>query len=231
MYDAEDCVDRGAVFETLAECQKYVDRVLARKRLVGRMRSVRSITVVDGRGGTSARASDHFGEGRKIALPSGMRSELVILHEIAHHVGGLGSRHNWQFADAFLALVREMMGVEAHNDLKAEFRQRKVRFRKPVKRTLTPEQRQAAAERLVRAREVRMANEETGRWVLRVDYGGTGNYTYISMVTTKWDRPRLSLVNSIDAAQVWKTRSAVERWLKSVTEEGYAVEIVEAPEP
>lgn len=74
-----------------------------------------------------------------------------------------------------------------------------------------------------------MAKQETGRWVLRVAYGGA--YSYVTVMTMAWDKPRLSLVKSLSDAQVWKTRSAVERWAKSVAEEGYAVEIVEAAEP
>jgi uncharacterized membrane protein len=64
--------------------------------------------------------------------------------------------HGWQFAETYLLLVRHVMGVDAHDRLKAQFKEHRVRFREPKKRReLSEEQRQALRERLYEARQKR----------------------------------------------------------------------------
>jgi hypothetical protein len=47
------------------------------------------------------------------------------------------------------------MGKETADDLAKQFKRFKVRYKKPQKRNLTPEQRAAAAQRVAKARAVR----------------------------------------------------------------------------
>ncbi len=96
--------------------------------------------------------------GQIITLGVWARQPAVILHEIAHHYAGLSHSHDWAFCATFLDLVRHFMGKEAHDALKAQFKAHRVRFTPPrPKRTLTPEQREAASARLALAREARAA--------------------------------------------------------------------------
>jgi len=110
----------------------------------------------------SVNALAHWTRGR-ITLPQGKGgtsaawawTEWVVLHEVAHHLDDHGGAHGWGFAKAFLRLVRNRMGQDAEAHLRAAFRSRRVRYTAP--RTLTPEQRAAAAERLAVGREAALA--------------------------------------------------------------------------
>jgi putative metallohydrolase (TIGR04338 family) len=104
--------------------------------------------------------------GHTIKLPSAglwAYTKLVMLHELAHIIehrenGSKYAWHDWPFAAIFLDLVRNVMGKEAHDHLKRQFRLNRVRFKPKAKRTLTPEQREAARLRMTKARAVRDAN-------------------------------------------------------------------------
>jgi putative metallohydrolase (TIGR04338 family) len=86
-------------------------------------------------------------------------TQLVALHELAHIFESRQRReraaHGWEFAAIFLDLVRNVMGRTAHDALKAAFKEHKVRYKPKGKRTLTPEQREAARARMEKARAVR----------------------------------------------------------------------------
>jgi hypothetical protein len=74
--------------------------------------------------------------------------EWVMLHELSHELAPYGAQHHWPFAYVYLKLISRFMGRETAAKLKAAFKRNGVRFRPKRTRTLTPEQRQAAAERL-----------------------------------------------------------------------------------
>lgn len=101
--------------------------------------------------------------GHTITLPSAGNwayTKLVMIHELAHIIehrenGAKYGWHDWPFAAIFLDLTRNVMGKHVADDLKREFKHHRVRFRPKRKRQLTPEQRQAARERMVKARAVR----------------------------------------------------------------------------
>lgn len=87
----------------------------------------------------------------------------VVLHEMAHlayadrHPDFDGDRrsHGWVFCDVYLRLVSRFLGVGNAAALKKRFKDGKVQFRPKRTRTLTPEQRAAAAARLAAARSER----------------------------------------------------------------------------
>jgi len=123
------------------------------------------ITIKDGRGCTHAR-----GGRTQLIMPRWARSELVFLHEIAHLIHqrekdsprhsiidptwrerkGYFAAHGWRYCMIYLQLVLWFMGRGPHDQLKAAFKQGRVRHRPP--RSLSPEQRLALANRLRRMR-------------------------------------------------------------------------------
>jgi putative metallohydrolase (TIGR04338 family) len=226
VYDSEHAIDHGASFTTVAECQAYVDRVLARKRLQRKYpRLPKKIVVRPGFGRIIACAETLDGQ-RVIKLPLWSRTELTILHEISHHVAessdGIRWAHNWKFAAIHLSLVREMMGVDAERALRDQYRARRVRYTEPrAKRPLTEEQRSAAADRLAAAREARLG--ERGRWALRTDGGA-----WVKRVVWKFGRCELTFTaGTAEGAMVWTTLPAVERWVERCVTTGWTVEVVD----
>ena len=102
-----------ANFGSLESIQAYVDRVLAHPAVLARYPWVEGnrITVRRRRGATKA----HYERGpRVIAIPDQVNwamREVVVLHEIAHHLSWDG--HGPGFADAFVTLLDAVMGPEA----------------------------------------------------------------------------------------------------------------------
>lgn len=183
LYNAERAVPFGVTFDTVEDCQRYVNKVWASpwtlRRFVVSEHTRQEIKahpnaadyilskaqerkppiVRPGHGSRSA-----FYRLGTITLPKWARNERVILHEIVHalrfrHVWNhTEPPHGWQFANTFLELVRHFMGREAHDTLKASFRKHKVRFRPPrPKRQLTPERLAALRAQAARMHEIRRA--------------------------------------------------------------------------
>jgi putative metallohydrolase (TIGR04338 family) len=102
-------------------CQAYVDYVTSAawfQRRWGR----RGLTVRHKAYGASTYGSGY------VSLPPWGRTEWVILHEIAHSVtGGNLAPHGPEFAAAYVALVKHMMGAESAKALRASMRQYRVR--------------------------------------------------------------------------------------------------------
>jgi putative metallohydrolase (TIGR04338 family) len=79
-------------FVTVAECQKYVNKVLNSKAVLDMFSSKELhhgalvVTVLDGRGHRRATATTDGRGGLVINLPKWARSKFVILHELAHHL-------------------------------------------------------------------------------------------------------------------------------------------------
>lgn len=68
---------------SLEECQAYVDELLFDPAL-NYFRSVNPITVVQGRGWTSAQATFNWEQGNVMVLPDWAQNEFTIIHELAH---------------------------------------------------------------------------------------------------------------------------------------------------
>lgn len=150
---------------SLEECQAYVDRVVGSASWKGQFEERRSpfgvdtyarVTVKDGRGSGAARCISYF----EISVPTDMRREWILLHELAHvatqRLYGWNEVpwHGWEYATVYLGLVRRWLGADAHDRLRAAFRAGKVRYNAPRQgRPLTPEQREAAIARLAAYRQ------------------------------------------------------------------------------
>jgi putative metallohydrolase (TIGR04338 family) len=146
-------------------CSTFANEVLKRKYVQRKYpKAARGTVHVEISKGAYAFAKAHGGY--LITLPgkgTWAYTKLVVLHELAHIIehrenGHKNAAHDWQFAAIFLDLVRNVMGKETHDHLKRQFRLNRVRFKPKAKRTLTPEQREAARQRMAKARAVREAN-------------------------------------------------------------------------
>jgi putative metallohydrolase (TIGR04338 family) len=94
----------------------------------------KEIKVKDGRGTTIARGNYL----RKfVSLPKWARTELVILHELAHTITPPRyCSHGVTYIRNYLKLVRRFMGDHTWKELKARFKTNKVRTRTTKERFL-----------------------------------------------------------------------------------------------
>ena len=149
---------------TIEQCQALVDKVLASKYVQRKYSpQFHSLPVYPTHAGGRASAGggwhyvrahdDYEWRGRHIRLGVWARQPIVVLHEIAHHLAGLSHGHDWRFCQVMLDLVRHFMGREAHDALKASFKEHRVRFTEPRKRgPVSPERRAQLVEQLAAAR-------------------------------------------------------------------------------
>lgn len=168
VYKAENIAFKGhaKANESLPEIEdieRYVRHVWSLKRVQDAFpRAVvnwrlGAPAVHDGRGRRSACGAVGF-----ISMPKRARVAWIVLHELAHTISRRIdyniAGHGWQYAATYLTLVRLVLGVEAHDLLKAQFKAHRVRYREPRSRApLSPERRAILVERLRTARELRMA--------------------------------------------------------------------------
>jgi putative metallohydrolase (TIGR04338 family) len=148
VYDAEDLVFHKSLppeYETVAECQEFVDHVTASDvwtKVLG-VRTWAPVKVRDGRGRRRAGARS---EDDELLLPRWSRSRWVILHELAHiandyihnfdldeDTGDLEieyttAPHGPEYAGIYLYLVRGFLFVADHDRLEAAFREGKVKI-------------------------------------------------------------------------------------------------------
>ena len=107
LYRAEGTVDAGRRLPTVERMQAWVDGLVATDWFVARW-GERSFEVRPGFG--HRRATADAGNGI-LQMPKWARSELVLLHEIAHCLTPLTvASHGPEYAGVLLALVRRGMG-------------------------------------------------------------------------------------------------------------------------
>ena len=113
-----------ARFATVAAVQRYVDDVLAH---VGADRPLK----VRARRGVSAAHYERTEDGATIAVPDRRSTwalrELVVLHEIAHHLSDAEPPHGPEFVAAFCELAEGVMGPEVGHVLRVVYAKEGVR--------------------------------------------------------------------------------------------------------
>lgn len=120
-----------ARFASAASVQHYVDAVLALPAVRQRWPVIGPLSVRTRRAGAAAHYENHDGVG-VIAAPEqrsggwAMR-ELVVLHEIAHHLCDAQPPHGSAFVTTFCALAEVVMGPELGYVLRAVFAREGVR--------------------------------------------------------------------------------------------------------
>lgn len=155
VYDAEhDAFDKNKTEGmSLEEIEALVQKVWSGKRVQAKYRRAttrRIPEVTDGRSRRTACFDPGLFED-ELKFPRWSRSKWIVLHELAHALTFNRSQawHGWEFCECYLYLVRVYMGRPSEERLKAEFKKRKVRFKEPRKRNMSPEQREAARQRML----------------------------------------------------------------------------------
>ena len=111
-------------FATTAAVQRYVNDVLAHVGID------RPLTVRARRGATAAHY-ERGDDGATIAVPDRRTSwalrELVVLHEIAHHLSDAEPPHGSEFVSTFCELAEAVMGPEVAHILRVVYAKEGVR--------------------------------------------------------------------------------------------------------
>jgi putative metallohydrolase (TIGR04338 family) len=111
-------------FGSVAAVQRYVDDVLAH---VGADRPL----MVRARRGVAAAHYERFDDDATIAVPDGRSTwalrELVVLHEIAHHLSDAEPPHGPEFVATFCGLAEAVMGPEVAHVLRVVYAKEGVR--------------------------------------------------------------------------------------------------------
>ena len=117
-------------FATVESVQRYVDDVLTMAGVRQRWPDCRPLTVRPRRGVTAA----HYevrDDDATIAVPErGSRwalRELVVLHEVAHHLCGVAPPHGSHFVTTFCELADAVMGVEVGHVVRVVYAKEGVR--------------------------------------------------------------------------------------------------------
>lgn len=145
-------------YETMDELTGFVHSIVRRTRTLKVAPELkRSITIKDGRGRSNA-----GGNMSGIIMPVWSRRDYIVLHELSHTIierryARSPAWHGWEFCAVYLKLVRSVMGVAAHDALRASFKKHGVRYKPKRKgKPLSPEAKAALVERLTKAREAKL---------------------------------------------------------------------------
>jgi putative metallohydrolase (TIGR04338 family) len=126
LYDAEDVLARSPDYQTVEECQAFIDGVLRSRWFQSRW-GQRRIFVGPGRG--QRRAIAFSTRLVQLEMPKWSRQRQVLLHELAHClIPDNLAAHGREFAGVYLFLVRQVMGDEAWATLQSSFRAHRVHY-------------------------------------------------------------------------------------------------------
>jgi len=117
-------------FATVESVQRYVDDVLGMPVVRGSWPG-RGAVAVRARRGVTAAHYERVGDDAAIAVPEGRTTwalrELVILHEIAHHLCVAEPPHGHEFVTTFCELAGVVMGPEVAHVLRVVYAKEGVR--------------------------------------------------------------------------------------------------------
>jgi putative metallohydrolase (TIGR04338 family) len=124
LYRAEGEVDSGRRLPTVERMQIYVDALCAADWFLARW-GTQAIEVRPGYGHRRATADEHG----VLQMPKWARTELVILHEVAHCLTPRAcAAHGPEYAGVLLALARRAMGPATAQRLEDAFARQRVRW-------------------------------------------------------------------------------------------------------
>jgi putative metallohydrolase (TIGR04338 family) len=124
-FGAQLTLPPEARFASMPSVQRYVDEVLALPAVTARWPQPEPLRVRARRAASAAHYENHDGTG-VIAVPDrdsadwAMR-ELVLLHEIAHHLTPDGPAHGPNFIATFCELATVVMGPEVGHVLRVVY--------------------------------------------------------------------------------------------------------------
>jgi putative metallohydrolase (TIGR04338 family) len=119
-----------ARFASVESVQRYVDDVLALRSVRDRWPHAARLTARPRRGLTAAHY-ERDDRGASIAVPERRSSwalrELVVLHEVAHHLCDADPPHGPEFVTTFCELAEAVMGAEVAHVLRVVYAKEGVR--------------------------------------------------------------------------------------------------------
>lgn len=117
-------------FASVLSVQRYVDDVLSHPGVRARWPAVAPLRVRARRGATAAHY-ERDGDTATMAVPEGRSvwalRELVVLHEIAHHLTDADPPHGPEFVATYCALAETVMGPEVGHVLRVVYAKEGVR--------------------------------------------------------------------------------------------------------
>jgi putative metallohydrolase (TIGR04338 family) len=128
-------------FDSVKQCQAYVDRVLETKWWKKRYKHIKHIFVYKRSYAWSYAeerppTTENMTEKQKntkwqgaINLTRFSMDKCTILHELAHFAVGLENGHNEDFCTALLAINRRFLGVEAATILEKNYKKHNVKYK------------------------------------------------------------------------------------------------------
>ena len=123
-FGAQITLPPEARFASVDSVQRYIDSVLALPAVAAQWPYTTTVAVRARRSATAAHYENIGGAG-VVAVPARERwalRELVVLHEVAHHLcGGGGPAHGPDFVATFCALAEAVMGAEAAHVLRVVY--------------------------------------------------------------------------------------------------------------
>ncbi len=129
-FGAQLTLPPEGLFGSVRDVGDYVDRVLAMPAVAQRW-PVSGVEVRRRRGVTAAHYEIRSGA-PTIAVPDGSERwalrELVVLHEIAHHLCPVEPAHGGRFASTFSELAGIVMGAEVEHVLRVVYAKEGVRL-------------------------------------------------------------------------------------------------------
>ncbi len=119
-------------FGSVASVRRYVDQVLALPAVRERWPEVSPLRVRSRRAATAAHYENHDGAGI-IAVPDRDTAdwalrELVVLHEVAHHLCQVQPPHGPEFVETICTLAELVMGPELGHVLRVVYAKEGVRW-------------------------------------------------------------------------------------------------------
>lgn len=119
-----------ARFASVESVRRYVDEVLALESVRRSWPAAGPLAVRSRRGRTAAHY-EREGDEATIAVPDQSTTwalrELVVLHEIAHHLSPVEPAHGPEFTSTFCALAEAVMGPEVAHVLRVVYAKEGVR--------------------------------------------------------------------------------------------------------
>jgi putative metallohydrolase (TIGR04338 family) len=130
-FGAQLTLPPEARFASVPAVQRYVDEVLALPRVQRQWPNVGPLTVRARRAATAAHYENRDGAG-VIAVPDRVTAdwamrELVVLHEIAHHLCDAQPPHGSQYVATLCTLAELVMGPELGHVLRVVYAKEGVR--------------------------------------------------------------------------------------------------------
>lgn len=125
-FGAQLTLPPEARFASVAAVQRYVDDVLVLPAVRQRWPAISPLSVRSRHGATAAHYERRDGAG-VIAVPGWAMRELVVLHEIAHHLCDDQPPHGPQFVETFCGLAELVVGPELGHVLRVVYAKEGVR--------------------------------------------------------------------------------------------------------